>query len=268
MPLKKNEATQLADIIAKSLQTNLRKHKKGFNPDAMPFHYRLLGKNRMELFSFIQSMNTAFGKGIFEPAAEMLAARNYASVIKGHPVGDKISAGAHSVIGDIMSDLTAGPGLPNQRNEISRIRKVCQKGKVMPVNPVQADIFLTCKDGVMIPIDIKTAKPNKSGARGHKETLLTWTAALLFQNPKAKVLPVIGIPYNPFSPNPYEWWTMKGLFVMDEQLLVGKAFWNFLAGEDVYEEFLACFARAGKEMSGEVEACFKRFVQRTEQRKK
>ncbi|MDR0411845.1 MAG: TdeIII family type II restriction endonuclease, partial [Treponema sp.] len=27
----------------------------------MPFHYRLLGRDRMALFSFIQSLNTTFG---------------------------------------------------------------------------------------------------------------------------------------------------------------------------------------------------------------
>ncbi len=32
----------------------------------MPFHYRLLGKDRMALYSFIHSLNTAFGNSIFD----------------------------------------------------------------------------------------------------------------------------------------------------------------------------------------------------------
>lgn len=39
----------------------------------MPFHYRLLGKDRMALFSFIHSLNTTFGTSIFEPVAVGLA---------------------------------------------------------------------------------------------------------------------------------------------------------------------------------------------------
>ena len=39
----------------------------------MPFHYRLLGKDRMALFSFIQSLNTTFGISIYEPVAKELA---------------------------------------------------------------------------------------------------------------------------------------------------------------------------------------------------
>lgn len=35
----------------------------------MPFHTRLLGKDRMALFSFIHSLNTNFGTSIFEPVA-------------------------------------------------------------------------------------------------------------------------------------------------------------------------------------------------------
>ena len=268
MPMTKNETAQLTNIIANALQSKLRKHKKGFDPDSMPFHYRLLGKDRMALFSFIQSMNTTFGKGIFEAAAAVLAGRGFQSVKTNDPVGGQVSEGAQSAINAIMSNLTAGPGLPNQEEEISRIREVCRKGKTVSVKPVQADIFLTRKDGTLIPIDIKTAKPNKSGARGFKETQLTWTAALLFENPEAQVIPVIGIPYNPFYPKDYEWWPMKGLFVVDKQLLVGPNFWNFLAGEDVYEDFLECFACAGDDMKNEVDKCFDRFVLRASQEQK
>jgi len=43
----------------------------------MPFHYRLLGRDRMALFSFIHSLNTTFGTSIFEPVAETLASLNF-----------------------------------------------------------------------------------------------------------------------------------------------------------------------------------------------
>jgi hypothetical protein len=39
----------------------------------MPFHYRLFGKDKYAMFSFIQSMNTTFGMSIWEQVAVILA---------------------------------------------------------------------------------------------------------------------------------------------------------------------------------------------------
>lgn len=49
--------------IKKNLKQSLRKKFQNYVPETkyMPFHYRLLGKDRMALFSFIQSINTTFG---------------------------------------------------------------------------------------------------------------------------------------------------------------------------------------------------------------
>ena len=46
-----------------------------YNPEtnSMPFHFRLLWKNRMALFSFIQSVNTTLGTSIFEQVGKMIA---------------------------------------------------------------------------------------------------------------------------------------------------------------------------------------------------
>jgi type II restriction enzyme len=49
--------------IKENLKQSLRKKFQNYVPETkyMPFHYRLLGKDRMALFSFIQSINTTFG---------------------------------------------------------------------------------------------------------------------------------------------------------------------------------------------------------------
>jgi len=62
----------------------VRAKLKKYSPEtkAMPFHYRLLGKDRMALYSFIQSLNTTFGVSIFEPVAITLAKNRFAVVTK------------------------------------------------------------------------------------------------------------------------------------------------------------------------------------------
>jgi type II restriction enzyme len=67
--------------IANVLRNSLRRKFENYNPEpaSMPFHVRLLGKDRMALFSFIHSLNTNFGTSIFEPVALVLAKTRFVS---------------------------------------------------------------------------------------------------------------------------------------------------------------------------------------------
>ena len=84
----------------------------------MPFHYRLLEKDRMALYSFIQSLNTTFGTSIFEPVAETLAKTRFAKAQSQYVVGNEISEDAQNEIQRIMNNLTTGDTDPNKREEI------------------------------------------------------------------------------------------------------------------------------------------------------
>jgi type II restriction enzyme len=55
-------AQQIQQVEA-VLRNSLRHKFQNYNPEpaVMPFHTRLLGQDRMALFSFIHSLNTNFG---------------------------------------------------------------------------------------------------------------------------------------------------------------------------------------------------------------
>lgn len=65
--------------IENTIATMLEKKLKNYKPtsESKPFHTRLLGKDRMALFSFIQSINTSFGMSIFEAVAKTIAKSNF-----------------------------------------------------------------------------------------------------------------------------------------------------------------------------------------------
>ena len=107
----------------------------------MPLHTRLLGKDRMALFSFIHSLNTNFGTSIFEPVAKSLAESRFKVAKLQAIAADKISEKAQRVIQDIMDNLTVN-GKPNKINEIEAIRAVCQEGKMNTVKPTKVDVWL------------------------------------------------------------------------------------------------------------------------------
>lgn len=223
----------------------------------MPFHYRLLGKDRMALYSFIQSLNTTFGTSIFEPVAVALAKNNFKKVEKQYVIGNQISSECQNVIQYLMNNLTLGK-TPNKKQEIELIRAAASKGNINQMKTVKVDLYIETHDGEMYFFDLKTAKPNISNFKDFKRTLLEWVGIALTDNPNAKVNSLIAIPYNPYEPQPYERWTIKGM-LDDQELMVGKEFWDFLGGEGAYEDLLDCFENAGIELRDEIDEYFKKF---------
>ena len=225
----------------------------------MPFHTRLLGKDRLALYSFIHSLNTNFGTSVFEPVAVALAKSNFADAKAQIRAGNYISEGAFLVIQEIMTDLTAAQGMPDKPSEIERIRAVCNSGNMVKVKPTKIDVFVESADGELFLFDIKTAKPNAGGFKEFKRTLLEWVAAVLADTPDAKVNTLIAIPYNPYAPEPYNRWTMRGMLDLENELKVAEEFWDFLGGAGAYEDLLGCFERVGIEMRGEIDEYFSKF---------
>jgi len=224
----------------------------------MPFHTRLLGKDRLALYSFIHSLSTNFGSAIFEPVAIALANVRFEKALKQRTAGTKISTEAHHIIQEIMNGLETANSTPDKKSEIEKIREVCQKGKMNNVGLTKVDIWLENNNELFL-FDLKTAKPNAGGFKEFKRTLLEWTAAILAINPKAKVNTYIAIPYNPYEPEPYKRWTMRGMLDLENELKVGKEFWDFIGGDGTYEELLNCFEKVGIEMRTEIDNYFNRF---------
>jgi len=256
MSLTKEQIEKVESVIKESLRNKFLSYKPETNN--MPFHYRLLGKDRMALYSFIQSLNTTFGTSIFEPVAEALAGLKFPVSKKQFVVGDAISEQAQLEIQYIMNELTTGKDT-NKLEEIERIRKVANSGKINKLKTVKVDLFLAENDGTVHLFDLKTVKPNIGQFKDFKRTLLEWIAIYLLKNPKANINSYIAIPYNPYEPKPYERWTLKGMLDLDKELKVGEEFWDFLGGQSVYNELLSCFERVGMELRPEIDEYFLKF---------
>ena len=93
-----------------------------------------------------------------------------------------------------------------------------------------------------------------------KLKLLRWAALRLSQDKNAKVFTRLAIPYNPYHPEPYERWTLKGLYDLENgEILVGEDFWNFVASDNIYEELLDVFQSVGEELREEIDKKFAEF---------
>ena len=248
-------------MIKNILKECLRKKFSNYAPETghMPFHYRLLGKDRMALYSFIHSLNTAFGTSIYEPVAKALATGRFKKADSQITPHNQISSEAHRQIQTIMDGLTTVSRDPNKSTEIEEIRAVSRSGNLNKVKLTKVDIWLEGANGELFLIDLKTVKPNVAGFQGYKRTLLEWTAAELAKNPNIDVNTIIGIPYNPYEPKPYSRWTMRGLFDIPKEILVAEELWEFIGGEGSYQDLLDSFEIAGIELRPEIDEYFARF---------
>jgi type II restriction enzyme len=247
--------------IETTIKDSLRKKFLNYKPESkhMPFHFNLLGKDRMALYSFIQSLNTTFGTSIFEPVAVTLAKTRFQKAESQHVPGHEISEEAQKAIQNILNELSTGEKDTNKLREIELIRDVCQKGKMHTLSTVKADLFVQDKKGSIYLFDLKTAKPNISNFKDFKRTMLEWCAIKLTQDPKVNVMSFIAIPYNPYYPEPYQRWTMKGMLDLNQELKVAEEFWDFLGGDGAYNDLLNCFERVGIELRPEIDLYFSNF---------
>ncbi len=247
--------------IEETLKRSLLNKFKNYNPEpaVMPFHTRLLGKDRLALYSFIHSLNTSFGTSIFEPVALALGKTRFDIALTQATAGRFITRKAEAVIQDIMNNLVSANTKPNKEEEIERIRKVCQDGDMIEVKPTKVDVYFSDNNNTFYLFDIKTAKPNMGGFKEFKRTLLEWVAVTLSENPNANIHTLIAIPYNPYEPKPYSRWTMAGMLELDKELKVAEEFWDFIGGDGAYNDLLDCFERVGIEMRDEIDNYFLRF---------
>ena len=256
MALSKRQKEHVQEVIKSCLRNKFQNYSPESNN--MPFHYRLLGKDRMALYSFMQSLLTTFGASIFEPAAMALAKDRFAKVSVQYKLGNKISENCQQAIQKIMNNLTVG-GNPNKAQEMKLLRESIKSNKINELKTVKADLFLENDAGEIFLFDLKTVKPNLGDFKDFKRMLLEWAGIMLTENPQTKINTLIAIPYNPYAPKPYERWTVKGMLDLEHELKVAEEFWNFLGGEGAYEDLLDCFEQVGIEMREEIDEYFSRF---------
>jgi len=262
MGLKRETCEKIRNLLIEIVRSKLREYKP--ETTHMPFHYRLLGRDRYAMFSFIQSMNTTFGISIWEQIAVILAESAGFQVRRQYDLLGEIDPETERLIQNIHSKLRAGEIQVNKIEEIERIRRNIKSGSPKKDPDSRVDLFVKIEDEENY-IDITSAKPNMKEFAALKLKLLRWTALRLSQDKSAKVFTRLAIPYNPYHPEPYQRWTLKGLYDLDRgEILVGEEFWNFVADDEIYEELLDVFQEAGDELREEIDRKFAQFRERSE----
>jgi|GEM_PF-2170398 len=163
------------ESIASLLKTCIRNRFAKYNPEPafIPFHTRLLGKERLALCAFIQSLNTNFGISIFEPVAKAIAQDHFSYAENRQKAGTQISTASQRVIQNIIDNLSSAAKSPDQDNELKLIREVCRQGEIRTVKPTMVDLKLVDKSGRIFLIDLRQPSPMLENSRASNE--LYWS---------------------------------------------------------------------------------------------
>ena len=109
MPLTNAQKSHIQQTITNSLRNKFQNYNP--EPASMPFHHRLLGKDRMALYSFMHSLSTKFGTSIFEPVAAALAKTQFVKVETHYVVGSSIFSDCQQRVQSIINQLTINPNI-------------------------------------------------------------------------------------------------------------------------------------------------------------
>lgn len=250
------------DRIESAILTAVRRKLEVYEPetDYKPFHTRLLGRDRMQLNSFIHSAERDFGSTIFEPVAAALASKRFAKVELQRGLPAELNSAASSQIDAIVDNLLDGRQDSERLREEALIRRAIDSSSVTTRTRVpKVDLWLEGRDDSITMVELKTVKPNIGNFEHFKRNLLRWYALGVAHFPGRSIRTALALPYNPYHPEPYRRWTLKGMLDLDREVYIAEEFWNFLAGADVHDELLDCFERAGQELRDEIDAYFLTF---------
>ena len=247
----------VGEVIKKAIRGKLNAYNP--EPAVMPFHTRLLGRDKIVLYSFIQSLNKTFGTSICEPLPEVVAQENFERADLQVKPPEMMSKRTRNKIDEIVRELEIGNISPDRDKHYADLRSTLfDDSETMPVKLTKIDVLLK-RENALYLVNFQDVETEQRKFLEIKRMLLEWMGAYLWEDPTLEIYPIIAIPYNPYAPKPYKRWTMRGMIDIKNELKVAEEFWNFLGGVGAYEELLDCFERAGIELRDEIDEYFSKF---------
>ena len=239
MALSNNQKNQITSLLEKKIEDKLKRYTR--ETSSMPFLTRLIqDSEKVAAYSFIHSIATTLGMSIYEDVSKIIAGESSKECFTKYDIGGVLSREQKSVIDDIVRKLRNGDKKVNHGQEVKQVLSASAKnGKAQKEGKI-ADFYML-RNGVEHYFEIKTVKPNIDVFTKSKTKLLEWVAR---RRNLVKVF--LAFPYNPYHPQPYERFTEQGVLEKGKEFLIGKEYWDFLGGENTFEQLLELFDFVGK----------------------
>jgi len=245
MALTNPQKEKITSLLEKKIEAKLRRYTR--ETSSMPFLSRLIqNKENVAAYSFIHSIATTLGMSIYEDVSKFIAEEAAEECFTKYDIGGVISREQKSVIDDIVRNLRNGEKKANHNHEVKLLLSASAKdGKAQKEGRI-ADFYMR-RARKEYYFEIKTVKPNIDVFTKSKTKLLEWVAR---RRKHIKVF--LAFPYNPYHPKPYKRFTEQGILEKGKEFLIGKEYWDFLGGENTFEELLELFDTVGKKFKEKI----------------
>ena len=254
MALSNKQKVTISALLERKIEDKLRRYTR--ETSSMPFLLRLIqDSEKVAAYSFIHSIATTLGMSIYEDVSKIIAEETADECFTKYDVGGVISRAQKSAIDDIVRKLRNGEKTVDRDKEVKQVLSVSAKdGKAQKEGRI-ADFYMR-RNGKEHYFEIKTVKPNMDVFTKSKSKLLEWVARR-----RSPIKVFLAFPYNPYHPQPYERFTEQGVLEKGKEFLIGKEYWDFLGGENAFEELLALFDAVGKEYKEKIRRKIKEVAQ-------
>lgn len=218
--------------------------------DLKPFHESLLPDGILRVTEFERSFSTKLGT-TFEECARLIAKSVHKNAERGYRVRGVVTAKAIKRIEEITSKIGSGgmkwqyPDLVKEVVELSKNGNGVERVSI-------ADLYIETKSGEEWFFEIKSPKPNKGQCLEATSRLLQIQAITHLKYPKSKAF--YATAYNPYGVDKS---TYKHSFVLNymdlnNEVLVGKEFWELVGGKGTYDEILGIYQEVGKDKGSDM----------------
>jgi hypothetical protein len=248
MALSKKLKTEIHEFLKEGVLKKIDEYNLSNEDSSKPFQYALFTKKGYLAKGFIHGCETSLGTW-HESIAKIIGSKNFkvakklqgASKLKG-----EITREAQRKTDNILSELDSVIREPNHKLETEEIFIASQKGGSTEKRIQTVDLYLEKENRDEIYFEIKGPKPNKNEMRAAKRDLLEIFAIRAKENKRVKIY--LGMYYNPYFPKSYQRWTCLKFFEKGKDFLIGKDFWDFLGGQNTYEDLIEIYEKVGEEI--------------------
>jgi hypothetical protein len=218
----------------------------------LPFQQALFPGRDLSIWGEERSFSTALGNR-FQRIALILAQEIHGNGTSNYTLTGTVPNSTLSTISAIVDDLRTGKKEMN--GNFPEFQKLVRSGYAghLVETSARLDLFYSDANNGENYFEIKSPKPNRGQCWEATERLLRVHG--LRSKHDGPVYAYYGMPYNPYgdAKADYAWHHAVELLDIQNEVLIGREFWNFIGGVGAYEELLDIFAQVGQQVADEVE---------------
>jgi len=210
-----------------------------------PFHEALLPHELLRITAFERSLSSRLGV-TFEECARFIGRESYERAERGYKVEGQVSAEAIRTIERIVNAISSGELRPNYPDLVEEVVQASLSNDWRRRKRI-ADLYLLDSEGNELFFEIKTPQPNKGQCIEAADRLLQIHAIKKAGPPELRTY--YAMAYNPYGEPKSSYrhsFTLQYMDV-DNQVLIGKEFWDLVGGAGTYEDVLAIYEEVGRE---------------------